>query len=385
MPSPACTRGRGGEVWTLDRIRKEAVPADAGQQWHLNNNVIKYIRWIFEKPPGCPITLGAPFDMQEAWLEIIEAEQGVGDWYTIQAGGPHRQWSWRAFVLAMKPEEAEFVVGPGLVGILLYPRPESYDHHRAAAAKKHGHEDLSACDCRPPIWNFRFDRSDGSSVLVHPRWKTTKGMEISALEDCSQVPVMPKAGPGRSDGNGTHRRLTAEVPPAPPPPPSSPSPPSPRVLPKTQPQPPACAPPVGGKTNVTAAKAAVLPPRPCRLPPGHPATHDVRVAQAVRGFVIGGKAAVPASKAVAIAAKAAVPAAHPATHDVRAAQAVRGLVIGGKAAVPAPKAVAKAAKAALPAAKAAQPARGPAWTFWQGQWWGMEQGRRFVWKGEPWQ
>ena len=75
----------------MDRIREEAVPADAGQQWRLNNNVIKYARWVFEKPPGCPMTTGAPLIMQKACVEIIEAEQGVGDWHTIQVGGLHRQ------------------------------------------------------------------------------------------------------------------------------------------------------------------------------------------------------------------------------------------------------------------------------------------------------
>jgi hypothetical protein len=363
----------------LARIRAEAVPEDEEQQWHRNNNVITHARWVFEKPPGCPITTGVPLLMQQSWVEIVESERGVGDWILMQPGGRRSPWSWRAFVLAMKPEEAEFVVGPGLVGILLYPRPESYDHQRAVAAKTHGHEDLTACEHRPPIWDFRFDRSDGSSVLVHPRWHKAEGMEISAFDGCSQVPATPIAGLGRSDEKVTHRRPWVEVHPAPTPPPS-PSSPSPRVLPKTLPQPPACAPPVRGTTDLTASKADVRPPMPCRLPPCHPAMHDVRAAQVVRGLVIGGKAAVPAPKAVAISVQAVVPAAHCATYDV---QDVRRE--GVPAAVLAPKAEAKVGNAVAPGAKVSPPVSGPVWILWRGQWWRREQGWWQVWTGQPWQ
>ena len=165
QPAPAVA---GEGVWSLDRIREEAAPADAEQKWELNNNCIQYARWCFERPFGCPTACAVPLIMTEPWAEIIECEHGVGEPHSIQADGPKRPWSWRAFVNAMKAEEAERVVGPGLVGLSLYPRPGSYDHRRAAVARKHG-QDLSACDGRPPIWDFKFDRSHGSSVLAHPR------------------------------------------------------------------------------------------------------------------------------------------------------------------------------------------------------------------------
>ena len=116
----------------------------------------------------CPTACAVPLIMTEPCAEIIECEHGVGEPHSIQADGPKRPWSWRAFVNAMKAEEAERVVGPGLVGLSLYPRPGSYDHRRAAVARKHG-QDLSARDGRPPIRDFKFDRSHGSSVLAHPR------------------------------------------------------------------------------------------------------------------------------------------------------------------------------------------------------------------------
>ena len=144
----------GDQVWTSERIRNEATPEDARQKWHHNNMAIKYARKFFEEPPGCPTVVSLRIDMREATFEIIECEHGAGELYTIQADGPKYPWSWRAFVNALSPEEAEMVVGPGLVGISLYPRPGSYDHHRAAAAKKHGHEDLSAVGRRFWISNL---------------------------------------------------------------------------------------------------------------------------------------------------------------------------------------------------------------------------------------
>ena len=294
----------GDQVWTFERIRNEATPEDARQKWHHNNMAIKYARKFFEEPPGCPTVVSLRIDMREATFEIIECEHGKGELYTFQADAPKYPWSWRAFVNALSPEEAEMVVGPGLVGISLCPRPGSYDHHRAAAAKKLGHEDLSACKWKPPIWEFRFDRSNGSSVVAHPRWKRKGKMEIAGLADCPQEPVMPKAGPGKSDGKGTYRRLTEAVYPppqafpsswqVPPPPPGGPT----RIqkqLPPPPPPPPrpqvALAPPVGRQAAVTAAKAVV--------PAAHPATYDLRAAQDVHGSAVLGSRSVPASKAVA--------------------------------------------------------------------------------------
>jgi hypothetical protein len=132
--------------------------------------------------------------MKEPWAEIIQSIQADGPSkgfaHGIQADGPKVAWSWRAFVTAMQPEEAERVVGPGLVGISLYPRPGTFDHHRAQMAKFCG-ENLNACEGRPPIWDFKFYRSDGTFVLVHPRptcrWRS---LEFASMEECQQAPTL---------------------------------------------------------------------------------------------------------------------------------------------------------------------------------------------------
>jgi hypothetical protein len=133
--------------------------------------------------------------MQEPCAQIIQSIQAHGPSKgcpnVIQADGPQVAWSWKAFVNAMQPEEANKVVGPGLVGISLYPRLGTLDHHRAQFAKNCG-ESLNACEGRPPIWDFQFFRSDGTFVLVHPRpYVNCQSLEFAALmEECQQASTL---------------------------------------------------------------------------------------------------------------------------------------------------------------------------------------------------
>ena len=101
QPAPA-VEGEG--LWTLDRIREEATPADAQQKWELNANCIQLVRWCFETPFGCPSVSWVPISMKEAWAEIIQSIQAdgpsVGFPHGIKADGQKHAWSWRAFQFA---------------------------------------------------------------------------------------------------------------------------------------------------------------------------------------------------------------------------------------------------------------------------------------------
>jgi hypothetical protein len=369
-----------GEVWTLDRIRRAAVPADDRQQWNSNNNVIKFARWHYEDPVGCPTVQEVMIDMNEATFEVIQCDHDKGEVYTFREDGPTHPWSWRAFVNAMKPQEAEMVVGPGVVAISLYPRPNSYDHHRARAAVKHGHEDLQHCDFRPPIWDFRFYRSDGISMMVHPRRQKNQKMNIADLADCPDKPVMAKAGSGKSDGKGTYRHLTNAVYPLPGQPPSFSLPPAPPPGSPTQiqtgpapppPKPPppqmALAPSVGGQAPEEAVRVKSPPlcyakysgrqmgsPKPVATtvqaaePPADPAFPDLQDGR------WGG-----APRATVAVAKAAAPAASRAICSGQAADAGCG--------VPTPKDLATPANAA-------RPDTGSSWIWRGGNWWKKENG-----------
>jgi hypothetical protein len=110
-------------------------------------------------------------------------------------------------------------------------------------------EDLSACEGRPPIWDFKFDRSDGSFVLVHPRpWGSWRSLEFASMAECQQVPTLSPSAPlhqvlptveaqPASFSSGGHATL---------PPWLAPPPARPQV---------ASAPPVEGQAAVTTAKA----------------------------------------------------------------------------------------------------------------------------------
>jgi hypothetical protein len=375
----------GGEVWTLERIRQEAVPADARQQWAENNNLIKYARWRHENPIGCPTVEEVMIDMHEATFEVIECEHGKGEVYTFQGDGPTHPWSWRAFVNAMKPQEAELVVGPGLVAISLYNRPGTYDHHRAHAANKHGHEDLQHCNYRPPIWDFRFYRSDGSSMLVHPRRQKKQKMDITSLADCPDGPVMPKAGSGKSDGKGTYRRVTEAAYPrvgqpssSSLPPPSPPGGPT-QIQTGPAPPPPWAPPPQMAPALSVGGQAATMPVRIKAPPvwwshglscvPPNPVTPTVQAVEpaahpAFPDLQDGRWDGLPTSMA---AAKAAAPAAPPPICHGQVADAGCGAAFDVKAGVPTPKTWASPANAACPDTKSP-------WTHWGGNWWKNEQG-----------
>jgi hypothetical protein len=196
QPAPVVA---GECLWTLDRILQETTPAEGEQKWQLNSNFIQYTRWCFECPFGCPTVDRVPISMKLTWNQIIQSIQ-VGDpskgcAHGIQADGRKVAWSWRAFVAAMQPADAERVVGPGLIGISMCPRLGTFDHHRAQVAKSFG-EDLSACEGRPPIWDFEFYRSDGTFVLVHPRpgdrWRW---LDFATLTECQHVHILSPSAP----------------------------------------------------------------------------------------------------------------------------------------------------------------------------------------------
>ena len=96
------------------------------------------------------------------------------------------------------------IVGPGVSSIVLYERPDSYDHRRAHVSRKPG-----GSGDKPPIWDWLVVNADGRGWLLHPRW-TKRKWEITPLEDAAALlGTVPAKGVGRSDGPGTYRRATA--------------------------------------------------------------------------------------------------------------------------------------------------------------------------------
>ena len=104
------------------------------------------------------------------------------------------------------PEEERLpIIGPGITGVSVFARKGSYSHSFAAAARKHG---WPLGNTVPPVWDFRFYRCDGSSMLLHPPWKRKgrRGMQATPYRDGDpSSEAVPKRGPGWSDGKGTFR------------------------------------------------------------------------------------------------------------------------------------------------------------------------------------
>ena len=96
------------------------------------------------------------------------------------------------------------MVGVGVVAVLMFVRPNSYDHCRGHAFLK---ASFTPPTHRPPIWDFLVKRADGTGILLHPRWRKKGGIEILPFEDMPHaVSPVPSAGVGTSDGKGTYRR-----------------------------------------------------------------------------------------------------------------------------------------------------------------------------------
>ena len=119
------------------------------------------------------------------------------------------QWDWRTFVAAMSQGDRDLVFdGKSITAVAVGRRPGTYDHNMATAAFTHRWP--GACT---EIVDFFFSRGDGRTVLVHPSWKKKgKGgfkFVLKPIEPSSDVAIIPKAGRGKSDGKGTHRRVTS--------------------------------------------------------------------------------------------------------------------------------------------------------------------------------
>ena len=94
--------------------------------------------------------------------------------------------------------------GDGIVGMTMSCRPNSYDHHRAV-------QHTQGLGDRPPVWDFKIRRVDGTEMLVHPRWKKKAKTELIILADVPTQPTLPVRGAGKSDGPGTYRRATGAL------------------------------------------------------------------------------------------------------------------------------------------------------------------------------
>ena len=95
----------------------------------------------------------------------------------------------------------------GVVGCLLMPRPNSYDHKRHHAAKQNG---APVTDRVLPVWDFVIVREDGTAIRLHPQWSTTK-IEAFPAQGYLEPVQYPAKGKGQSLGPGTYAWLKETI------------------------------------------------------------------------------------------------------------------------------------------------------------------------------
>ena len=134
-----------------------------------------------------------------------------------------RPWEWMQMIAQLDDDSRAVVVNGGegrsrgIIGCALH-QSEGYDHERTfaardlakAKAKAQGlgkAEQKAAGEAVEMLhqWDFVISREDGSFVLLHPRFSTTK------IACKSQFPTfdgeLPNTGPGGTSGPGTYKHF----------------------------------------------------------------------------------------------------------------------------------------------------------------------------------
>ena len=88
-----------------------------------------------------------------------------------------------------------------------------YDHKCYQIMTAEKKRELKAHDTYEKTWDFVFCRVDGSECALHPdlkknsiTYREVRGPDREQVRTIA--PLVPKAGPGKSDGAGTFKRVT---------------------------------------------------------------------------------------------------------------------------------------------------------------------------------
>jgi hypothetical protein len=182
------------------------------QPWTRNNQALKWFRWRDERPAGVPLTGVIRIDLSQTWVTIGAIEHDPSNelfhFDSPAVAGHVQEWSWKQFLVALRPADFRETVGPGIVGLAAFATLGSYDHHRHHAEKKHGQWHFPA-GVRAPIWDFKVTRADGSECLLHPRWRGNKVDVATYTPEEAQARadlLPPRMELGGTEGPGTFRR-----------------------------------------------------------------------------------------------------------------------------------------------------------------------------------
>ena len=263
------------KLFTAQMIREHAARLQPPQPFERSNEALKHFRDRYEIG-FIPQVFQHILDLEPAFLLIRKVTHGTGEEFHFEAGAPPVAFSWSQMLLATG-QKFEHVVGVGVVAVLMFVRPNSYDHHRGHSfVNLHGKQPEN----RPPVWDFLVKRADGTGILLHPRWRKKGGIDILPFEDMPDaVSPVPSAGVGKSDGKGTYRRTknAAYASKAKEPPVVIQLPETAGLTPIFQPNDTDFHQPLRAAAAAAAVQGAVPPPpMPQRVPPGAPAAAAVQ-------------------------------------------------------------------------------------------------------------
>ena len=108
------------------------------------------------------------------------------------------------------------VVGAGIVSCVFKKDPIMYDHKCYQLVSKEKKGEMKANGTVMTTWDFVFRRVDGSECALHPdyskniiTYREVRGPGGQQLR--TTAPLVPKAGPGESDGPGTFQRMIRQT------------------------------------------------------------------------------------------------------------------------------------------------------------------------------
>ena len=95
--------------------------------------------------------------------------------------------------------------GGGLVGAVIVPQKNSYDHARHHADRMAGRAWGQQPGEQLAQWDFVVIRADKTMVRMHPEWSKTR-FAMKEVNGFEELPALPQRGAGGSDGPGTYKR-----------------------------------------------------------------------------------------------------------------------------------------------------------------------------------
>jgi hypothetical protein len=204
-------------VWTADMILEQGRQERPQQPWTRNNQALKWFRWRDERPAGEPRTGVIRIDLSQTWVQIGAIEHDPSNelfhFDSPAVAGHVEEWSWKQFLVALRPADFRETVGLGITEIAAFATPGSYDHHRHHAEKEHGQWQFPA-GVRAPIWDFKVTRADGSELLLHPRWRGNKLNVVTYNPEEARARAAlhpPRMELGGTEGPGTFRRYAGHA------------------------------------------------------------------------------------------------------------------------------------------------------------------------------